>query len=225
MFGFPKYKINFAKQSTLIMKEIEVYNTLNEIKDLMEKSSKFLSLSGLSAILVGIYALIGAGIAYYIIGCQNASYPLYNNSLGEVGGIVILALILLGISLLTVFAFSWQKAKRNEQKLYFDSISKRLLVNFFIPLLAGGILCFALIMQHHYGLTSCIMLIFYGMALINGSKYTYSNTRYLGYAELSLGLIDSFTVGYGLLFWTIGFGLFHIVYGIFFYLKYDCKRQ
>ena len=69
MFVFPKYKINFAKQSTLIMKEIEVYNTLNEIKDLMEKSSKFLSLSGLSAILVGIYALIGAGIAYYIIGC------------------------------------------------------------------------------------------------------------------------------------------------------------
>ena len=115
MFVFPKYKINFAKQSTLIMKEIEVYNTLNEIKDLMEKSSKFLSLSGLSAILVGIYALIGAGIAYYIIGCQNASYPLYNNSLGEVGGIVILALILLGISLLTVFAFHGKKQKETNK--------------------------------------------------------------------------------------------------------------
>ena len=177
MFVFSKYKINFAIQSTLIMKEIEVYNTLNEIKDLMEKSSKFLSLSGLSAILVGIYALIGAGIAYYIIGYQNVSYSFCNDTLYQVGGIVVLALILLGISLLTVFAFSWQKAKRNEQKLYFDSISKRLLVNFFIPLLAGGILCFALIMQHHYGLTSCIMLIFYGMALINGSKYIIQSDR------------------------------------------------
>ena len=96
--------------------------------------------------------------------------------------------------------------------------------NFFVPLLAGGILCFSLLLQQHYGLTSSIMLIFYGIALINGSKYTYSNTRYLGYAELILGLIDSFVPGYGLLFWVAGFGLFHIIYGVFFYLKYDRKK-
>jgi general stress protein CsbA len=90
---------------------------------------------------------------------------------------------------------------------------------------AGGILCLTLILHHHYGLTSSFMLIFYGIALINVSSYTYSNTRYLGYVELLLGLADSFVEGYALLFWTLGFGVCHIVYGFFFYMKYDREKK
>lgn len=114
-----------------------------------------------------------------------------------------------------------QKAWKNHQQLQFDRTAKRFLWNFFMPLVVGGILCLSFISQQHYGLTSSIMLIFYGIALINASNYTYSNTRYLGYAELILGLADSFIEGYALLFWVTGFGIFHIIYGILFHLKYD----
>lgn len=205
------------------MENKEVISTLSEIKEMMEKSSKFLSLSGLSAIFVGIYAFIGAYAAYYIL--NSSGFTTLNiNTPYRLQIIILSALALLAISLITVFYLSWIKAKKAGQKLRLDQISLRLLINFFVPLLAGGILCAALLWQQHYGLTSSIMLIFYGIALINGSKYTYSNTRYLGYAELFLGLIDSFIPGYGLVFWTIGFGLFHIIYGVFFYLKYDRSK-
>ena len=191
----------------------------------MKNSSKVLSLSGSSAIFVGIYALVGAYIAYCIFEPVSGLMTLNINTPYRLQVIVILALALLAISLTTAFYLSWIKAKKSGHQLRLDQISIRLLINFFVPLLAGGILCTALLLQQHYGLTSSIMLIFYGLALINGSKYTYSNTRYLGYAELTLGLIDSFIPGYGLLFWTIGFGLFHIIYGTFFYLKYDRSKS
>ncbi|MCP9612456.1 hypothetical protein [Coprobacter tertius] len=206
------------------MEKKEVINTLSEIKELMEKSSRCLSLSGLSAIFVGIYALLGAASVYYLYHILWKPSVAINTPF-RLQVVVGIALFILAISLITVFLLSWIKARHENQKLVLDATVKRLLINFFVPLLAGGILCAALLSQQHYGLTSSVMLIFYGLALINGSKYTYSNTRYLGYAELALGLIDSFIEGYGLIFWAIGFGLFHIIYGIFFYLTYDRKKR
>ena len=213
------------------MENKEVFNTLNEIRSLMEKSSKVLSLSGISAILVGIYACIAAVIAYYILGGSGQftwdfiEFPRLNvNTPYRLRLMLIFAAILVMLCLLTVYWFSYLKAKRNKQHFAFDRTAKRLLLNFFLPLITGGILCLSLIHQQHYGLTSSIMLIFYGIALINVSSYTYSNTRYLGYAELLLGLADSFVEGHALLFWTVGFGIFHIIYGILFYLKYDRKK-
>ena len=100
-----------------------------------------------------------------------------------------------------------------------------MLWNFFLPLLTGGILCFSLIWQQYYGLTSSIMLIFYGLSLVNCSKYTYSDIRYLGYAEILLGLVDSFTITHALLFWVTGFGLLHIAAGIYFYCKVEHKQH
>ena len=190
----------------------------------MEKSSKFLSLSGLSAIFVGIYAFIGAYIAYYILDPTKIT-TLNINTPYRLQIIVILALILLTISLITAFYLSWIKAKKNGLRLRLDSISIRLLINFFVPLLAGGILCFSLIWQQYYGLTSSIMLIFYGLSLVNCSKYTYSDIRYLGYAEILLGLVDSFVITHALLFWVIGFGLLHIAAGIYFYYKVEHKQH
>ncbi|WP_278479810.1 hypothetical protein [Tannerella forsythia] len=210
------------------MKNKEVFNTLNEIRSLMEKSSKVLSLSGASAILVGGYACISAVVAYYMLGGTGGwsqdllSFPrLQVNTPYRMQLMLIFAAILVVLCLTTVFFFSRRKAKRSGQRFVFDRTAQRMLLNFFLPLAVGGILCLSLIWKQHYGLTSSVMLIFYGIALINASSYTYSNTRYLGYAELLLGLADSFVEGHALLFWTMGFGVFHIVYGIFFHLKYD----
>ena len=212
------------------MENKEIFSTLNEIRTLMERSSKILSLSGMSAVFVGVYACIAAVIAYYILGGESffevdltASLRLDANSSEKLQSMICLATCLIVICIVTSFFFAYRKAHSNNQRFVFDQTARRLLWGFFVPMITGGILCLSLIWHQQYAFIVSIMLIFYGIALINLSNYTYSNTRYLGYCELLLGLTNSFVIGYPLLFWTLGFGIFHIVYGIFFYFKYDRK--
>lgn len=217
------------------MNNQEALNTLNDIRKMMEKSSRFLSLNGSSAIVIGVYACLAAVIAYFILGGDDLVRPslfgnfrvpmLLVNTPYRLHLLLVFAAILIILCLVTVILMCRHKAHKNDQKLQFDTTTQRLLWNFFLPLLAGGILCLSLLWQQHYGLTSSIMLIFYGIALINASNYTYSNTRYLGYAELILGLADSFVEGHALIFWVVGFGIFHIIYGILFHLKYEKQSK
>ena len=93
----------------------------------------------------------------------------------------------------------------------------RALWNFSLPMLTGGALCISLLLHGYYDILSSVMLLFYGLTLVNVSKFTYANIAWLGYAFICLGVIDSFWEGHALLFWTIGFGGFHILYGILFY--------
>lgn len=209
------------------MNNQEALDTLNDIRKMMEKSSRFVSLNGASAIVIGLYSCLAAIIAYYILGgisplSETSSIPMLQiNTPDRLRILLIFAAILIGICLLTVILMCRHKALKNNRPFGLDRTAKRLLWNFFLPLTAGGIFCLAMLYQQHYGLTSSIMLIFYGIALINASNYTYSNTRYLGYTELALGLADSFIEGYALLFWTVGFGIFHIIYGIWFHFKFE----
>ena len=214
------------------MENKEVLSTLNEIRNLMEKSSKILSMSGMSSVFVGIYACMASVIAYSILGGEPffmgdlIAFPqLVVNPFDKLQWMICLALCLIVLCMTTTFFFAYRKARHNKQRFVFDQTARRLLWSFFVPMITGGILCLSLIGQQQYALISSIMLIFYGIALINLSNYTYSNTRYLGYAELLLGVANSFVIGYSLLFWTAGFGIFHIFYGFFFYLKYDRKKN
>lgn len=213
------------------MKKKEALDTLHDIKDLMERSSKFLSISGLSTVLTGIYACIGSALAYCVLtkqGFMNSWYniPLLNTSIQpRLYVICIIALVVLILSLLTVFTMSYRKAKKVNRNIITDKSVHRLLWNFFLPLFTGGVLCVSLLWQHYYGLTSSVMLIFYGLSLVNCAKYTYSDVRYLGYAEIILGLMDSFAVGHALLFWVIGFGILHILGGVYFYYKVECPQS
>ena len=213
------------------MENKEAIETLHDIKDLMEKSTKFMSISGISSVLVGIYACIGTLWGYILLTRQETPVNILHVPLSNIymtercASICLIALSVLILSLITTFGISYQKAKKVNKHLFRDKSIHRLLWNFFLPLLTGGILCFSLIEQQHYGLTSSIMLIFYGLSLVNCSKYTYSDIRYLGYAEIVLGLIDSFVVTHALLFWAIGFGLLHIVAGIYFYYKVERQEN
>lgn len=194
----------------------------------MERSSKFVSLSGLTGILAGIYALTGSYLAVMILGTKQSNLPAYShlievNSPLRLKIIVGLALGVLALSVITAFIISWYKARQSGEKL-FNSLTYRILWNFSLPLLVGGLFCIALLYHQHYGLTSSVMLLFYGLALVNASKYTFSHVAWLGYAFLILGIIDSFIEGYALLLWSIGFGGFHIIYGILFYLQYERKK-
>ncbi len=202
------------------MESKDYLKDISEIKDLMNKSSRFISLSGLSGILAGVYALIGAAVAYWLVMEYSYGTLLLD---GKVYRLVMLDLFLIAfLSVATGIFLTMRKAKKNGSKIW-DSSSRRLLINFLIPLVAGGLYILIILNQHKYGQTGALMLIFYGLALINASKYSIGDIRYLGYIEVVLGLICALYPGYGFWLWTLGFGVMHIVYGAVMHFKYDVK--
>ena len=204
------------------MTDQEYLQEITEIKKIMNRSSRFISLSGLSGVLAGIYALIGATAAIVLISnYQNldSGVSLLPISYLEYM-LVAIAIIVLILSILTAFIFSYRKAKRSNEKLW-DATSKRMLVNFCLPLFTGGAFCIVLYQYGFIGLIVPSTLIFYGMACLNTSKYTLGEIRYLGIANIVIGLISTQFIDYGLYFWALGFGCIHIIYGMLMYRKYD----
>jgi general stress protein CsbA len=205
----------------------EPLETLTEIRDLMERSSRFISLSGLSGVFAGIFALIGAGIAYVYLGLplnEPADYRYYSPNgrlnpefatffLIDAAGVLVCA----GA---TAIFLTTRKARKQGLSIW-TSTTRRLAINLIIPLAAGGIFCLALLAHGIVGLAAPATLVFYGLALLNASKYTLRDIHYLGLIEVALGLLASFFIGYGLLFWAIGFGVMHIIYGTMMYYKYE----
>jgi hypothetical protein len=206
----------------------EHLQALTDIRSMMERSSRFISLSGLSGVFAGVFALIGAYLAYvriyeYYIDFSDAIRSGNENSamingliwyLFLVAGSVLAASLLVGV-LLTV------RNSRKQGIRTWDNTAKRLLINLAIPLGTGGLFCIIMLYHNDIGLIAPATLIFYGLALINASKYTFNDIRYLGICEIVLGLLASFYIGYGLFFWAVGFGILHIVYGAVMYFKYE----
>jgi hypothetical protein len=200
-----------------------------EIKNMMNKSSRFLSLSGLSGILAGFYAIIGALLANNIIKyTYDSRYVIVRGQMNSestenvIKQLFIIAAVVVILSIITGIVLSSTKAKKLGENLW-DVSSKRLVIQFSIPLISGGLFALALLYQGYYGLIAPVTLIFYGLACVNASKYTLGDVKYLGLTMIVLGLISTFFVGYGLFFWAIGFGLCHIGYGFAMYQKYDRK--
>jgi hypothetical protein len=206
------------------MKQIPEYEKdLASIRNMMERSAKFISLSGLSGVLAGLYAILGAVAAYFI-----THYPLspfrYRietiNTPDMLLKLLAIATVVLVASLGTGLWLSHKKAKQHDTKLWTPA-SRQLFINVAIPLLTGGIFILIMLYTGHYGLAAPGCLIFYGLALIQGSSNTVDEIRYLGYCEIILGLISALYPGFGLVFWTIGFGVLHIIYGGIMHNKYD----
>ncbi len=211
------------------MKDSEKHlQDLAQIRSMMERSSRFLSLSGLSGVFAGIYALIGAMAAYKLLGVHIrealSSPTLFVANIGGIEDFNIPFLLIpcsvLIAALISGYYFTWRNAQKNKQQIW-TKTSWLMLANLFVPLAAGGLFCLILIFHGIYFLLASSTLIFYGLALINASKYTLDEIRYLGISEIIIGLLAAVFVGYGLLFWAIGFGVIHIVYGGVMYFKYE----
>ncbi len=202
-------------------------NDITEIKNMMNRSSRFISLSGLSGILAGIYALVGAATAHFMLQDFFSSYN--RATVGDTTDfielefqLILVALTVLVLAVVTGIVLTYSKAKKHKAKMW-DVSSKRLLVNFLFPLLTGGAFCLILIQRDIVSLIAPAMLIFYGLACINASKFTFGDIKYLGVINVILGLISSQFIGYGLYFWAFGFGVMHIIYGSIMHFKYDRK--
>ena len=199
---------------------------ISEIRDMMEKASRFISLSGLSGVFAGFFAVIGAAIAYWYfhIYIVENNGPLIFSSLNIYDEIpvfvILLAAIIFTLSVGSATYFTTRNSKRKSLPLW-DNTTKKLLINLFIPLLAGGTFILVLIFRTYYDLIVPTSLIFYGLALLNAGHFTYKDIRYLGYLELLLGFISLWLSEYDIIIWGIGFGFLHIVYGIVMYYKYE----
>ena len=207
------------------MKEVNEYEKdLASIRSIMERSVKFISLSGLSGVLSGTYALIGAGIAYNTIYGQGL--PLGGTDVSildhpsSIFKLEVTALLVLLASLTTGFLMSLRKAKKSETTLW-NATSRQLMRDLAIPLAAGGFFVLILLSREYYVLLAPTTLIFYGLALVQASRSTYSEVMYLGFIEIILGLLSAMLPGYGLIFWAIGFGAMHIIYGTLMYFRYE----
>ena len=212
----------FVIQSTFKMsKEQQHIEDIQTIKDIMTKSTRFMSLSGISGVLAGTYALVAAYLAYSNIYTDQAYFE-YRKAIINTDSVISLTAIAVITLVLTIGSgvfFSIRKAKRDNE-IFWNKQAKRLLVNLVIPLATGGALCVILLSKGYIGVIAPLTLIFYGLALVNASKYTLTEVRSLGLLEIFLGLIAMQFIGYGLLFWAIGFGILHIVYGLVMYLKH-----
>lgn len=208
------------------MKNNEAIETVKEIRAMMEKSSRFTSFSGTSAILIGLYALGGSWIARSVLTSVNSVPDGYSAPpwLAVAPQLIITALLVFVLALGTILFFSVRKAKKRQQS-FFNKPAYRTFFNFFLPLTTGGIFCLALLLNGYVGIVAPVMLLFYGVSLINASKYTYGNIFWLGCAEIVLGLLCAFFPGKGLLFWSAGFGVLHILYGIYFYVSIERKER
>lgn len=200
----------------------KISDDLAHIRSMMERSSRFLSLSGLSGIVAGIVGLVAGLIAMYWT--SGSDMPLEKARMSVGAGILVQSLILLGTSalLLAIFCgcyFTVRKSKKLGLQIW-TATTKKILVQLAIPLAVGGVFVLAMLQYNLYGLIAGTTLIFYGLALVNAEKYTYSDIKYLGFLEIILGCLSLFFIGKGLIFWTIGFGVLHIVYGIILYRKY-----
>lgn len=204
-------------------------HALQDIRQMMDRSSRFISLSGLSGIGAGMCALVGS---WYIL-CRLDSWklsttPFRNMAVADgtelrqhlllTGGTVFASAILVAIF------FTWLRTKKTGTSIWSAS-SKRLLWNTAVPLLTGGVVVIRLVEMGWVGLIAPLCLLFYGLALLNGSKYTVGEIRWLGFSEIALGLLSLWMMEYGLFFWSIGFGILHILYGAAMWWKYERKPE
>ncbi|TXF76369.1 hypothetical protein [Chryseobacterium sp.] len=204
------------------MESKNYHEDLSHIRTMMERSSRFISLSGLSGVFAGLVALLGAVYVYFVFQREEINYFDGNRNVFTpdlVQELVMIGIVILVLAVLSGYFFTARKSKENNLKIW-DQTTKRLLFNFAVPLVTGGFFCLGLLYHHMFVFIAPATLIFYGLALVNASKYTFTDIQNLGYCQIVLGLLSFFFLGWGLAFWALGFGLLHIVYGILMFKKY-----
>jgi len=228
----------FVIQSAFIMDHPSPANesleTLQDIRRMMERSSRFISLSGLSGVSAGVCALIGAYIAhgwiadYYgnlvrggvIRGYNDLHGSMYEDAQQLKWKLIGLAIAVLAAALLSSTFFTWRRARKSNLPIW-DVTSKKLFINMLIPLIAGGLFVLGMLYHADWDYVAPTCLVFYGLALVNASKYTLTDIRYLGFLEIILGCVSMYYLHWGIYFWTIGFGVLHIIYGLIMWWKYE----
>ena len=195
---------------------------LQHIRKMMEKSSRFISLSGISGVFAGLFALTGSIYVYFLFQKNGINYfdktiKFYDKEI--LLQLVVVAFVIMIMAIIFAAYFTIRKSRKNNLSIW-DTTTKKLLFNFTVPLAVGGLFCISLLGYGLHAFLAPATLLFYGLALFNAGNYTFSDIKYLGLCEMTLGIASLFFLGYGLFFWAIGFGVLHIVYGVIMHKKY-----
>ena len=204
------------------MESKNYHEDLSHIRSMMERSSRFISLSGLSGVFAGLAAITGAIYVYFAFQREGIDYFAGQRNLfsaGLVNELIVTGTGILLVAILSGYFFTASKSRKKGLKIW-DATTKRLLITFAVPLVAGGVFCLALLYHHLFVFIAPATLIFYGLALVSAERYTLPDVKYLGYCQIALGLLSLFFLGWGLVTWTIGFGVLHVVYGLIMHKKY-----
>lgn len=204
------------------MKDDQDYiRDIAEMRSMMERSTKFMSLSGMAGVMAGIYALVGAYLAYKVFSFNEVAQDTINaEPSSSFFKVMLLGTTVLVLAIGTAIFLSYKKANKAGEQLW-NPTTKRLMINMAVPLVVGGLVILILISKGLIGLVAPFSLLFYGLALYTASKFTYEEVRSLGLIEIVLGLIGSYFNEYGLLCWALGFGVVHIIYGIYMHYRYE----
>lgn len=205
---------------------------LKHMRNMMDRSTKFLSLSGLSGIFIGILALISIVYTYHYWDHTKYSDQFFIYFMNDDGSLNTaflhyfykLAALLLVSTFIIGFVFTRRRIKMTQQSLN-SSPAKRMLTALFIPLISGGVFSLLMVMHRYFDIIPGSMLIFYGLALVNASKYSYTELKFLGLIEILTGLAALYLSIYGLLFWAFGFGVMHIIYGTIMFARYEWRKN
>lgn len=191
---------------------------ISQIKNLMAESSKFLVFTtGLSGFFSGLFAILGMIYIYVLAdGDVNDIEQLTVNYRSTVAVVLI---IILALSTLVTVIFTRRNAKSQGQNPW-NPIAKKMVFNFYTVGVLGAVYLLILFFQEKYDTIVELMLVFYGMALLNGSKYTFDQVKLLAYIQIALGLACSFFDSYDFWFWVAGFGLVNLIYGGIMYFGY-----
>jgi predicted lysophospholipase L1 biosynthesis ABC-type transport system permease subunit len=210
------------------MEHNEQLAALQDIRAIMERSSRFMSLSGIGGILVGLTGMVGAVIAYFYLGKDfSIRYDSPYLSLGYLNWglnlrefFLLWASSVLSLAIGLTLLFTYWRSKRKKYKVW-DATAARSMINFAVPATTGGLICINFLWRGFITLLAPITLIFFGLACVNVSKYTLEEVRYMGYAEIVLGLAALFAPSLGLLLWGIGFGVVILIFGLYLYRRYE----
>lgn len=203
-------------------KEQDYIKDIAEMRALMERSTKFLSLSGMAGVLAGIYALLGAYIAHQLWGFPSGqlSGPAAPFAPANLSKILVTGATVLILAVLTAIVLSWKNAKKRKERLW-NPVSRQLAGYMLVPLVSGGLLILICISKGLTGLILPLTLLFYGLALYGAGKFTYREIKSLGLIQILLGLLSACFESYALLLWALGFGLLHIIYGIYMHYRHE----
>ncbi len=195
---------------------------IKAIREMMEKSSKFQSINGLSLVLAGVGATVGGILAYELVVKEAMQRGGYTSQ--DVKFLIVDAVCVLLFAIVSISIFSWKKANNNHQPLV-SSVTKRTMYNLLLPLVTGAIFSTIFLVRGDVPIVASTTLIFYGLALVNASKYTYSEIHALGICEIITGILAAIFLNRGIYFWIFGFGILHILFGLIMYFKYEVKKK
>ena len=180
----------------------------------MQQNSSYFSLSGLSGILVGIYGLLTVYMVHMLTSTYGDGFDGSSQlpiALLEIG-ILVLAVVMILVALITLRIRAKRSAKKHNEKLW-SPFSKKLRFHTLILLLLFIVILAVVANKGYYSIITPLMLLLYGIFLLNLSRLV-GRLRYLAFAELILATIAYFIYDKELLFLGLGFGIFHIIYGI-----------